>query len=234
MAARGAGAFLSGMSGGLMDGQERRERADDRALRSRELDILEQQLASSGYSQAPADVMDGPRVAGHSWGGAPPAPARPPARGANPTGGNGLGAGFLGLIDRTEGGGRYDTLFGHSQQQGGPFAGVDVSNMTVGEVIEFTRPDGPYASWVRSQVGRVATPTGRYQIVGRTLRNAVNQLGIPLDAPFNARTQDDIALHLARNAYARAGVNGLRSEWEGLRSVDTATLEAAVRGFLVN
>jgi flagellar protein FlgJ len=240
--ARGAGAFFGGIGDGLTAGMDRRDAEAERALRERELSIMEQYVANGGGSYAPPSWGGGPPLAaGHSnaYGttmtprGAVPAgaPSNGPAGGPIP-GGGGMGAGFLNLIDRTEGGGRYDTLFGHSQQEGGPFSGVDVSNMTVGEAIAFSDPNGPYADWVRGQVGRVATPMGRYQIVGRTLRGAVDQLGIPLDAPFNAQTQDTIALHLARNAYNRAGVDGLRSEWEGLRSVDTATLEAAVTGFL--
>lgn len=232
--ARGAGAFLGGLGDSLMMGQDRKDAAADRDLRARELDIMEQYLASGGAAGGPIPSQP-PASYGYTMTprGAVPAgaPSNGPAGGPIP-GGGGMGNDFLNLIDRTEGGGRYDTLYGHSQRADGPFAGVDVSNMTVGEAIAFSDPNGEYANWVRSQVGRVATPMGRYQIVGRTLRGAVDQLGIPLDAPFNAQTQDQIALHLARNAYQRAGVDGLRSEWEGLRGVDTATLEAAVTGFL--
>ncbi len=231
--ARGAGAFFGGIGDGLMAGMDRRDADAERALRERELSIMEQYVANGGGSAPATGANPAPYGYTATPRGAVPtgAPSNGPAGGPSP-GGGGMGAGFLNLIDRTEGGGRYDTLFGHSQQEGGPFAGVDVSNMTVGEAIAFSDPNGEYANWVRGQVGRVATPMGRYQIVGRTLRGAVDQLGIPLDAPFNAQTQDAIALHLARNAYNRAGVDGLRSEWGGLRSVDTATLEAAVTGFL--
>ncbi len=145
-------------------------------------------------------------------------------------------ASLLDLVDRTEGGGNYSTLFGHSQRGNGRFAGVDVSNMTVGDAIRFSDPNGEYAQWVNGQIGRVATPMGRFQIVGTTLRNAVNELGIDLNTPFNATTQDRIAAHLAQGRLSGArsdaeALEAMRNEWEGLRHVSDAELLEAIRGF---
>ena len=142
-----------------------------------------------------------------------------------------LPASFLGVVDTTEGGGGYDTLYGHAQR--GKFAGTDVSAMPIRDVIAFTDPSGPYAQSVKSQIGRVATPVGRHQIVGTTLRNAVSELGLDLNTPFNAETQDRIALHLAKNRLASADtlpgkISALRNEWEGFKNVSDEQLAQVV------
>src|SRR5690606_15697077 len=99
-----------------------------------------------------------------------------------------LPSSFLAALDKTEGGGSYDTLYGHAQKKG-PFAGVAVSQMPISEVLAFASPSGKYAQSVKSQIGRVATPMGRHQIVGTTLRNAVNEMGLDPSTPFNSQTQ---------------------------------------------
>lgn len=114
-----------------------------------------------------------------------PAPDMPSARVAQAHGGGGfLPQSFLSAVDRTEGAGGYDTLFGHAQQ--GPFSGTDVSQMTTGDALAFADPSGAYGQHVRNQIGRVATPMGRHQIVGTTLRNASRELGLDPSTPFNA------------------------------------------------
>lgn len=170
---------------------------------------------------------------------------KPSDSGAKPGGDGGLsfgpavgamGAGGLfDLTARTEGAGRADTLFGHSQMNG-PFKGVDVSQMTIGEALEFADPSGPYGQYVASKVGRVATPMGKHQIVGTTLRRAAEQMGLPLDTRFDGSTQDAVATHLARNRLAGARSPAakraaLRAEWEGFKSVSDSELDAAIQKF---
>lgn len=143
---------------------------------------------------------------------------------------------LLNLIDRTEGGGSYNTLYGNRQRRkGSQFEGTDVSQMTVGQVMDFTRPDGAYGQSVKNEIGRVATPTGRYQIVGTTLRSAASDLGIDPSTPYNSETQDRIANHLASQRLASADTEAgkmaaLRQEWEGLRHVPDDQLRAAING----
>ena len=142
---------------------------------------------------------------------------------------------LFGLIDKHEGGGAYNTLFGHSQN-GGQFDGVDVSQMTIGQAIDFASPSGAYGQWVKGKVGRVATPMGRHQIVGSTLKAAAKDMGLSADTPFNAATQDMIASHLASKRLASAsGPEGkriaLRSEWEGFKHVSDAELDQAIATF---
>ena len=151
-------------------------------------------------------------------------------------GGAGTGTRLRALIDKTEGAGSFSTLFGHAQKPGGRFAGVDVSKMTLDELAAFTAPDGEYGQWVKSQVGRVATPAGAGQIVGTTARRTAKQLGLSGDTLFDANTQNIMINHLARQAITgpltmTGKIARLRGEWEGLKNVDDADLEAAISEF---
>lgn len=146
-------------------------------------------------------------------------------------------SGLFDLIDRVEGGGRYDTLFGHSQN-GGRFDGVDVSQMTLGELRQFADPGGEYGQWVRANnpEGVVATPMGRHQIVGTTLRRTAQQLGFGDDTVFSPQVQDQMANHLARARLASATtmegkMRALRNEWAGFKHVSDADLARAIREY---
>lgn len=97
-----------------------------------------------------------------------------------------------------ESGGDYDALFGFSNRPGGAFAGVRPSQMTINEVLALTDPRGPYAQWVKSQIGRVATPVGGYQVVGSTLRDAVRRMGLRGDERFDKDMQDRIGMEIYR------------------------------------
>ena len=134
---------------------------------------------------------------------------------------------WVDLIDKTEGGGSYSTLFGHSQKD--RFKGVDVSKMTIGQLKSFADPDGAYGQWVKGQVGRVATPMGRYQIVGTTLRAAAAEMGVGDDVRFTPAIQDKFFQHLLKKALARGANTGekianVRNEWEGFKHVPTMEL----------
>lgn len=176
-----------------------------------------------------------------------PAVNSPANMGGRPeTGNSGTASGnsvFAKLLFDKEGAGNYDTLFGHSQREGGQFAGVKVSQMPISEVIKFSDPKGAYGNWVKSELGRlgqearIATPMGAGQIVGSTLRSAVNELGLSGDTLFDANTQNMIIDHLAKkrvmSSNTMAGRRaGLRAEWEGFKSVPDATLDAAIMEIL--
>ncbi len=98
-----------------------------------------------------------------------------------------------------ESGGDYNALFGYVNRGSGPFGGVKVTDMTINQVLDFTAPSGPYAQSVKGQIGRVATPTGAYQVVGRTLRDAVRGLGLTGDEIYNEGTQDRIGQWIYEN-----------------------------------
>ena len=90
-----------------------------------------------------------------------------------------------------ESGGDYDALYGF-RNRSGPFQGTRVSQMPISDVLAFTDPSGPYAQSVKSEIGRVATPVGAYQVVGSTLRDAVDALGLDPSQTFDQATQDKI------------------------------------------
>jgi len=106
-----------------------------------------------------------------------------------------------------ESGGDYNALFGFSNRPGGRFAHIQPTRMTVGQMAEFTKPSGEYAQWVKSQIGRVATPTGAYQAVGTTMRAAMDALGLDPNTPYDKATQDRIGQWI----YATQGPGA----WEG-------------------
>lgn len=108
-----------------------------------------------------------------------------------------------------ESGGDYNALYGYQNRPGGRFANTRLTDMSVGDVIQFTDPRGDYAAYVRGEVGRTATPVGAYQVVGTTLRGAVDALGIDPSTPFNQATQDRIGEWI----FSTQGTGA----WEGYR-----------------
>lgn len=119
-------------------------------------------------------------------------------------------------IDKTEGRGDHDALFGRAASKGSPFHGVKVSEMTIGEVKKFQESGGPYGRYVKKHSPEKAfsTPVGRYQIVGTTLITALQSLAndgivIPDDQLFDAETQ----LILAKKIFNLQGAEA----WEALK-----------------
>ena len=143
-------------------------------------------------------------------------------------------SGLLQLIDRTEGGADYDTLFSFSNRDGGAFAGTNVSQMTIGELVNFAK--GPYGEWSRGQLGYTATPMGRYQFVGTTLEATARDMGLPDDTVFTPEVQDAMFVHKVNERLRTAStlegkMSALRSEWHGFRSVSDEELAAAITQF---
>lgn len=148
---------------------------------------------------------------------------------------------FMGLIDTHEGGGDYNTLFQFSNQEGKPFAGVKVSEMTLGEVKEFSskRGAGSYYQWSKENMpkgliaykkGLGSTPMGRYQFIGSTLAEVTKEMGLSDDTVFSPEVQDAMFEHYLKKTIARGDtldekVAHVRSAWEGFNNVDRKTLE---------
>lgn len=223
-------AGLAGFAEGFADGwktQKARKREDEANARTdRYLDLMERNPGA---------------FSGTGWGLGGPAGGPAPAQGGTGTPGGGTVSGgdgtLFGLIDKTEGGANYDTLYGHSQN-GGRFNGVKVSEMTLGDLYDFSNPSGEYGQWVKANnpKGVVATPMGRHQIVGTTLRATATAMGLSPDTKFTPQIQDSMANYLARNRLA--GLSGmpakraaLRSEWDGFKHVSDAALDAAILNF---
>ena len=148
--------------------------------------------------------------------------------------------GLTQLVDRTEGAGNYDTLFGHSQKSGKRHAGIRVSEMTIGELKRFAkdRGEGSYGNWVKGQskAGLFATPMGRYQFVGDTLESTAKAMGLDDSIIFDQRTQDAMFAYKVRERLKGATTpeekrSQLRAEWAGFRHVNDADLDAAIEAF---
>lgn len=106
-------------------------------------------------------------------------------------------------VRQRESGGDYDALYNFSNREGGPFAGRNVTDMTVDEALAFADPSGPYGRYVAgvrpdSQYG-VATPLGAYQIVGSTLRGVKEGMGLTGDEKMTPELQDQMAQWLYQN-----------------------------------
>lgn len=223
MSISGLVGFVEGFGNARQAMKDRKERADTAARMDRFIETMGAYPAAASVGDAGAYGVR-PQSGGYgSPGSADGAP----------------GAGLIGLIDQTEGGANYNTLYGHSQN-GGAFDGVNVSDMTLRDLYAFSDPSGAYGQWVAGRNGgTVATPMGRYQIVGTTLRSAADGMGLSPDTKFTPQIQDSMAAYLARGrldgakspAAKRAA---LRSEWEGFKGVSDAALDAAIADFEAN
>lgn len=91
-----------------------------------------------------------------------------------------------------ESGGDYNALFGYANRPDGAFAGTNLTGMTVDQALQFSDPSGPYGQWVKDRIGRVATPMGAYQVVGKTLRAAKQGLGLSGNEMMTPETQERI------------------------------------------
>lgn len=232
--------FTQGFAGGLDRKKQEKARAEENARRDRYIDAIGSMGAMPPdlYGGASTGAMQG------SAGGDSMTPFIPPQAGnsgygsAAPGAGGSTGATIVDLLRKHEGAGDPSTLFGHSQR-GGKFDGIDVSKMTIGQLREFSRPDGEYGQWVKSKVGRVATPMGFGQIVGTTMRNTAEAMGLPDDTVFNEQTQASMVNHLARQRLQSAKSPAakraaMRAEWEGFKHVPDSQLDAAIANFEQN
>lgn len=139
---------------------------------------------------------------------------------------------FSAAINATESGGandQYDTLFGHRNRQNG----VRVSQMTLGDVKAFSDTSGEYGQSVNAEIGRVATPMGKYQIVGTTLREIQQDLSLPDTVQFNPAVQELMGTYLGQRRVQNGGSiesmrSGLRSEWEGFKNKSDAELDVII------
>lgn len=141
---------------------------------------------------------------------------------------------LVSLIDKTEGGGDYNTLFSFANRAGGDFAGVNVSEMTIGDLMAFS--NGEYGAWSREKLGYKATPMGRYQIVGTTLAQTAKEMGISDNVVFTPEVQDAMFHHLVVKSLKgkttpEAKRAALRGTWEGFHSASDQELDAAIAEF---
>jgi hypothetical protein len=122
------GAFAQGLGAGIQRKKDLKRRDEDAARMDRYIDAMERMPQQASYG--PMGAM--PAGGGGGYG----------TPGERQVSGDG---GLFALIDKTEGGGNYDTLFGHSQR-GGRFDGVRVSDMTLAQLSDFASPPGNTAN----------------------------------------------------------------------------------------
>lgn len=114
---------------------------------------------------------------------------------------------LIGHYEGTDRGRGYNETLGYGRFTGGD---VNLTQMTLREILELQRkmlahPDNHYNS----------SAVGRYQIVSKTLKGLIKELGLSLDTQFTPELQDRLADQLIRGR--GRSVSGLRNEWEGLR-----------------
>jgi muramidase (phage lysozyme) len=124
---------------------------------------------------------------------------------------------LIGAAEGTDKGRGYNETLGYGAFAGGA---VNLTSMSLNEVLALQQrmladPNNTFNS----------SAVGRYQIVARTLKDAMKDLNLTGDRLFDEKTQDEIARYLLR----RRGNDpaGLRNEWEGLRNVDDGTIRDA-------
>jgi hypothetical protein len=134
------------------------------------------------------------------------------------------------LLDRYEGAGDYDTLFSHAQKGNGPFAGLKVSTMTIGELKTFAQ--GEYGAWSREQLGYTATPMGRFQFVGSTLATVAAKMGLSDSTVFTPEVQNTMFLYHAKEVMSGKSQEGkriaLKNTWAGLKNASSQELDLMI------
>jgi hypothetical protein len=136
---------------------------------------------------------------------------------------------MLPFIDQHEADGDYNALLGFTNRSGGQFSHIRVSQMTIDQVIEFQKSGGKYGNFSKTQVGRLATPAGRYQIVGETLKSLKRELKLSGRELFSPEMQDRMFSYLIKNRINKAStpegrLAEVRKEWEGLKFVNDQEL----------
>lgn len=116
----------------------------------------------------------------------------------------------------------YDTILGNQELEGNLFAGTKVSNMSLDDLIEFSKVNGAYADYSKRAVGRVATPMGKYQIVGTVLKSLKERFNLPGSTIFTPELQDRFFLTLFYDEINKGGtlddkVDRLNNVWEGFK-----------------
>lgn len=119
---------------------------------------------------------------------------------------------------------------GHSTDgYAGPFSkmkqhgGKKLTSMTVGEVMALQAPRSMSdAEWIKQ--GRLHA-TGRYQIIGPTLKALVDRGVVSKDDKYNAATQNKLGVALINGRGRNA--HGLKNEWVGLQKETDGAILAA-------
>jgi hypothetical protein len=147
------------------------------------------------------------------------------------------------------GSGGYNSLYSDADlKKDSPFKGLKVSEMTIGELKEFSNPSGQYGKWVKPRLakdsyarktGKTSTPMGKYQIVGSTLKEYADKMKLSDSDVFSPELQDQMFLRIARDALATKNKKEsqtpktlrrtMRNRWEGFKKVNDTALDKIIR-----
>jgi hypothetical protein len=152
-----------------------------------------------------------------------------------------LDAETLDLFTTFESGqGGYDALLGQAQDNDTPFRDTKITEMTMDQVLEFASPGGDYANYSLTATvpgqqayenGDPATPLGKFQFVGSTLRDIQNrggfeQLGINGSTLFDEETQNKLFSWYVKDTMKASGGDKvtyrdkMRKRFEGFKKTD--------------
>jgi len=112
------------------------------------------------------------------------------------------------------GSGGYDVAFGDRKVNGKivnsmglktaeEYSGKKLSDMTLAEVRDFQN----YRNKTKKNTGAV----GKYQFVGSTLQNVIDEMNLPMDAKFTPKLQDEMNEHFYRGNEAYLKRNGVQT-----------------------
>ena len=123
----------------------------------------------------------------------------------------------ISLAEGTSDAGGYDRLLGGQETKNFK---IKPTEMTVQEILDFQlkRGEGSYAEYANSEVGRISTPVGKYQVVGSTLQGLVDQGIVDPNEKFDENTQERIGTHLITTDLA--GGKGLEDLKTGDMTID--------------
>ncbi len=114
----------------------------------------------------------------------------------------------------------YGVVFGHAER-GGPLAPPKpITQMTIGEVLDYQRKMKPLAH-------SSAFPVGRAQWTESTLRGLTH--GMDPSTVFSSEVQERLFDKSIAQRMGQ-GVGGFRSEWDSLNHVDAGTIQGAIAG----
>ncbi|ALN73575.1 hypothetical protein [Aureimonas sp. AU20] len=125
---------------------------------------------------------------------------------------------LIGYAEGTDKGRGYNETLAFGKFTGGD---VNLTQMTLNEVLALQKkmlahPDNKFNS----------SAVGRYQIVSKTMRGLMGDMGLTGEEFFDAGMQDRMAQQLLRRRGNDLG--GLRNEWEGLRRVPDGAISTAM------
>mgnify|MGYP001238048946 CR=1 FL=1 len=129
---------------------------------------------------------------------------------------------------RKEGMGKYDTLFNNQNNiKRSKYYGKDVTQMTLGQVAEFSKKGGEYNKHNNKQYGANTTATGYYQMLGSTIEDILKrggkELGLNKQSMYNKENQDKMYIWYMSDTISRKKtLEGMRqsvmARWEAFRN----------------